>query len=79
MGAWPEDKRRSSRIVFIGRNLDSMNLQEGFDACKAAYFRSISGVAKRLNIPETEFERRVLDSNLDYLLLAQPRLMKLLP
>ena len=36
MGAWPEDKERSSRIVFIGRNLDSMNLQEGFDACKAA-------------------------------------------
>ena len=35
MGAWPEGKKRSSRIVFIGRNLDSMNLQEGFDACKA--------------------------------------------
>ena len=38
---------------------------------------SISGVAKRLNIPETEFERRGV--RLDYLLLAQLRLMKLLP
>ena len=36
MGAWPDGEQRSSRIVFIGRNLESMNLKEGFDACKAA-------------------------------------------
>jgi G3E family GTPase len=35
MGNWPEGKSRSSRIVFIGRNLESMNLLEGFEACKA--------------------------------------------
>ena len=35
MGAWPEGKEKSSRVVFIGRNLDSMNLKEGFDGCKA--------------------------------------------
>ncbi|MEZ8027625.1 CobW family GTP-binding protein [Enterovibrio norvegicus] len=34
MGAWPEDKPRNSRMVFIGRNLNSMGLKEGFDACK---------------------------------------------
>ena len=31
MGAWPAGKPRSSRMVFIGRNLDSMNLEEGFE------------------------------------------------
>ena len=36
MGAWPEGTTRNSRMVFIGRNLDSMNLKEGFEACKAA-------------------------------------------
>ena len=36
MGAWPEGKPRSSRVVFIGRDLDSMGLKEGFEACKAA-------------------------------------------
>jgi len=36
MGAWPTDKDRSSRVVFIGRNLESMNLQEGFEGCKSA-------------------------------------------
>ena len=36
MGAWPVGKTRNSRMVFIGRNLDSMNLKEGFEACKAA-------------------------------------------
>ena len=36
MGAWPEGKRRSSRVVFIGRDLGSMGLDEGFEACKAA-------------------------------------------
>lgn len=34
MGSWAEGKKRSSRIVFIGRNLDSMNLEEGFENCK---------------------------------------------
>ena len=36
MGAWPDGTTRNSRMVFIGRNLDSMNLKEGFEACKAA-------------------------------------------
>ena len=35
MGSWPKGKARSSRIVFIGRNLDTMGLKEGFDNCKA--------------------------------------------
>ena len=35
MGAWPKGKEKSSRVVFIGRNLDGMNLKEGFDGCKA--------------------------------------------
>ena len=34
MGSWSDAKKRSSRIVFIGRNLDSMNLEEGFENCK---------------------------------------------
>jgi len=33
MGAWPEGPRQS-RIVFIGRNLDSMGLEDGFTACQ---------------------------------------------
>ena len=36
MGAWPEGANRNSRMVFIGRNLESMNLKEGFEGCKAA-------------------------------------------
>ncbi len=36
LGAWPEGKPRNSRVVFIGRDLDSMGLEEGFEACKAA-------------------------------------------
>lgn len=36
MGAWPEGQPRNSRVVFIGRNLDSMGLKEGFESCKAA-------------------------------------------
>ncbi|MEM1388589.1 MAG: GTP-binding protein [Pseudomonadota bacterium] len=36
MGAWPAGKPRNSRVVFIGRNLDDMGLEEGFEACKAA-------------------------------------------
>jgi len=35
MGAWPEGKPRVSRMVFIGRNLEDMNLMEGFEGCKA--------------------------------------------
>ena len=35
MGSWPKGNARSSRIVFIGRNLDTMGLKEGFDNCKA--------------------------------------------
>ena len=35
MGLWPEGKSRSSRVVFIGRNLENMNLLEGFESCKA--------------------------------------------
>ena len=35
MGVWPEGARHS-RVVFIGRNLDSMGLEEGFAACRAA-------------------------------------------
>ena len=36
MGPWPNGKDRSSRVVFIGRDLDNMNLKEGFDNCKSA-------------------------------------------
>ena len=36
MGPWPAGKDRSSRVVFIGRNLESMNLKEGFEGCKVA-------------------------------------------
>ncbi len=36
MGPWPKGKERSSRVVFIGRNLDNMNLKEGFEDCKSA-------------------------------------------
>ena len=36
MGKWPEGKERISRLVFIGRNLESMNLKEGFENCKSA-------------------------------------------
>lgn len=36
LGPWPAGKTRSSKLVFIGRNLDTMALKEGFDACKAA-------------------------------------------
>ena len=35
MGPWPSGKDKSSRIVFIGRNLDNMNLEEGFNGCKS--------------------------------------------
>ena len=33
MGRWP-DGERVSRIVFIGRDLDNMNLENGFAACR---------------------------------------------
>ena len=35
MGAWPKGKSRSSRIVFIGRNLENMGLEKGFKECQA--------------------------------------------
>ena len=35
MGPWPSNAKRNSRVVFIGRNLDSMNLKEGFESCKS--------------------------------------------
>ena len=35
MGSWPEGARQS-RLVFIGRNLDTMGLEDGFTACRAA-------------------------------------------
>ena len=34
MGAWPEGSRQS-RLVFIGRDLDTMDLEDGFAACRA--------------------------------------------
>ncbi|MEM7522282.1 MAG: GTP-binding protein [Pseudomonadota bacterium] len=35
MGSWPEGPRHS-RIVFIGRDLETMGLEDGFEACRAA-------------------------------------------
>ncbi|QPH53312.1 CobW family GTP-binding protein [Pontivivens ytuae] len=35
MGSWPGGARQS-RLVFIGRNLDTMGLEDGFAACRAA-------------------------------------------
>jgi len=35
MGPWPTGSVRSSRIVFIGRNLGSMDLEKGFEGCKS--------------------------------------------
>lgn len=35
IGAWPESRSRDSRLVFIGRNLNEMDLQAGFEACRA--------------------------------------------
>ena len=35
MGAWPKGSRQS-RLVFIGRDLDTMDLEDGFAACRAA-------------------------------------------
>ena len=34
MGAWPNNCQRTSRIVFIGRNLDRVILNEGFKSCQ---------------------------------------------
>ena len=34
MGSWP-DGARQSRIVFIGRDLDNMGLEDGFASCRA--------------------------------------------
>ena len=36
MGPWPPGSVRSSRVVFIGRNLESMDLEKGFEGCKFA-------------------------------------------
>lgn len=35
LGLWPNGAPRQSRLVFIGRNLDTMDLREGFEACVA--------------------------------------------
>ena len=34
MGEWPKGAPRKSRLVFIGRNLESMGLEEGFLGCR---------------------------------------------
>ena len=34
MGKWPKGAPRKSRLVFIGRNLESMGLEEGFERCR---------------------------------------------
>ena len=36
MGDWPKDKPKSSRVVFIGRDIENMGSKEGFEACKIA-------------------------------------------
>ena len=36
MGEWPKDKPKSSRVVFIGRDIENMGLKDGFEACKIA-------------------------------------------
>ena len=36
MGLWPAEKPRHSRVVFIGRGVENMGLEEGFNSCKAA-------------------------------------------
>ena len=35
MGPWPKNAERNSRVVFIGRNLENMGLQKGFEGCKS--------------------------------------------
>jgi G3E family GTPase len=34
-GPWPEKDKRASRLVFIGRDLDTAALKAGFAACQA--------------------------------------------
>ncbi len=36
VGPWKPDEKRSSRIVFIGRNLNRPQLRRGFESCQAA-------------------------------------------
>ena len=36
IGPWREGERRTSKIVFIGRNLNRPQLRRGFEACQAA-------------------------------------------
>ncbi len=35
IGKWPEGDSRTSRLVFIGRNLNRPQLRRGFEACQA--------------------------------------------
>ena len=35
MGPWPKGKKRNSRVVFIGRGVENMDLKEGFESCRA--------------------------------------------
>jgi G3E family GTPase len=34
--AWKEGEKRESRLVFIGRDLDTDRLRKSFEACQAA-------------------------------------------
>ncbi|KPQ26867.1 MAG: putative GTPases (G3E family) [Marinobacter excellens HL-55] len=36
LGSWPDSQPRQSRLVFIGRGLDEMDLEQGFASCQAA-------------------------------------------
>ena len=36
LGQWPDGQPRLSRLVFIGRGLDDMELEQGFASCQAA-------------------------------------------
>ena len=36
IGPWKPGEARSSRIVFIGRNLNRPQLRRGFESCQAA-------------------------------------------
>ncbi|HTV35314.1 MAG TPA: GTP-binding protein, partial [Xanthobacteraceae bacterium] len=36
IGPWKEGAPRQSRIVFIGRNVNRLELQRGFEVCVAA-------------------------------------------
>jgi len=36
LGAWPAGEKRSSKLVFIGRNLNRPRLRRGFESCRAS-------------------------------------------